>query len=87
MISGMVFEMNIKEIFVKFPQLLYSIFLVLAASGVYFIYLINITNDRIYLIPALICFLLALVLSKKIDKSKKKKEKEPDKKLDDRLYF
>jgi len=79
--------MKIKEIFVKFPQLLYPVFLGLAASEVYFIYLINITSDRIYLIPALICFLLALVLSKKIDKSKKKKEKEPDKKLDDRLYF
>jgi len=78
---------KIQEIFTKFPQLLYPVFFVLAASGVYFIYLINITNDRIYLIPALICFLLALVLSKKIDKSKKKKEKEPDKKLDDRLYF
>jgi hypothetical protein len=79
---------KIQGIFVKFPFLLLPVFLILLMTGIICLFYVTDTGEKLYIIPAVVCFIGCIIISRLIDKSKKKKEKkEPDKQIDEHLYY
>jgi hypothetical protein len=74
---------KIQEILAKFPSslmlgriLFLLAFLVLLIGGIICLFNITSSGEKIYIIPALVCFLFCILISRQIDKSKKKERRE-----------